>query len=121
LIPKESVLIVSRVGIGKFAVAPLDLCTSQDFTSLTTDQNPYFLAELFSFRKGRFIRMGQGTSIKGFTVSDIKGAKFYLPFRNEQDAIMKYLSLFDRQLKGQAGRIKDLFVWKQGLLQSLFV
>lgn len=121
LVAKGSVLIVSRVGIGKFAVAPTDLCTSQDFTSLTTDQNPYFLAELFSFRKSRFIRMGQGTSIKGFTVGDVKGAKFNLPRKNEQDAIMQYLSLFDKQLTDQAERIDETKRWKTGLLQSLFI
>lgn len=121
LIPKGSVLIVSRVGIGKFAVAPSDLCTSQDFTSLTTDQNPYFLAELFSFFRGRFVRMGQGTSIKGFTVSDIKGSKFDLPIKDEQIAIMEYLRLFDLQLGSLDSRLKNLRNWKQGLLQNLFV
>jgi type I restriction enzyme S subunit len=32
LIPKNSILFVSRVGVGKLAVSKLDLCTSQDFS-----------------------------------------------------------------------------------------
>ena len=31
--PKGAILIVTRVGIGKCAIAPKDLCTSQDFTN----------------------------------------------------------------------------------------
>ena len=39
LIPKGGILMVSRVGIGKFAVADEELCTSQDFTNLITTEN----------------------------------------------------------------------------------
>ena len=34
LIPANSILIVSRVGVGKVAVTDRDICTSQDFTNL---------------------------------------------------------------------------------------
>jgi type I restriction enzyme S subunit len=35
LVPANSILIVSRVGVGKVAITPNEICTSQDFTSLT--------------------------------------------------------------------------------------
>src|SRR5690606_10364653 len=76
LIPKGGILMVSRVGIGKFAVADEELCTSQDFTNLVTTENEYFLCYYFNARSNKFVRLSQGTSIKGFTTQDIKSAKF---------------------------------------------
>ena len=32
--PSNSILVVSRVGVGKVAIAPVEVCTSQDFTNL---------------------------------------------------------------------------------------
>lgn len=83
-VPKGSILMVSRVGIGKFAVADSVLCTSQDFTNLVSTQNEYFLAYYFKARSKRFVRLSQGTSIKGFTTQDIKSAKFSIPQPQEQ-------------------------------------
>ena len=39
LIKKNSLLVVSRVGVGKFAVNNFDLCTSQDFANIIVDDN----------------------------------------------------------------------------------
>ncbi len=91
-IPKGSILMVSRVGIGKFAVADSELCTSQDFTNLVSTQNEYFLAYYFVARANRFIRLSQGTSIKGFTSKDIKSAKFLIPQPEEQKKIATFIT-----------------------------
>ncbi len=34
LLPKRTVLLVTRTGVGKVAIAPFDLCISQDLTGL---------------------------------------------------------------------------------------
>lgn len=48
-IPRESVLIVSRVGVGKVVVAPCELCTSQDFTNIVNPKcNSVFLGYMLS-------------------------------------------------------------------------
>ena len=48
LIPKESVVFVSRVGVGKLAINKKEICTSQDFTSLLPKQDSsYFLGYFF--------------------------------------------------------------------------
>lgn len=71
IIKKGSVLIVSRVGVGKVAVAPFNLCTSQDFTNLVSVKcNRYFLAyaltRLMKFKS----KAVQGTAIKGIPASE---------------------------------------------------
>ncbi len=121
IIPKNSVLIVSRVGIGKFAVSSQDLCTSQDFTNMITNENPWFLAYYFSAFSGRFIRLAQGTSIKGFTGNDLRTLKFFIPSLPEQQKIASFLSSIDRAIEQVASQIELSQSWKNWLLQRMFV
>ncbi|MCH7306505.1 restriction endonuclease subunit S [Acinetobacter sp. NIPH 1869] len=71
LIPANSILIVSRVGVGKVAVTDKDICTSQDFTNLVLNSgNTVFFGYLIKSLTGRLLEMNQGTSIKGFVKDD---------------------------------------------------
>ena len=111
---------VSRVGIGKFAVADEELCTSQDFTNLVTTENEYFLCYYFNARSNKFVRLGQGTSIKGFTTQDIKSAKFFIPQLDEQQKISSFLSLLDEKITSSMKTIEELNTLKKGIAQKIF-
>ncbi len=121
LIPKGGILMVSRVGIGKFAVADEELCTSQDFTNLITTENEYFLCYYFSARSNDFVRLSQGTSIKGFTTQDIKSTKFFIPQLDEQQKIASFLSLIDERIQTQIKIIEQLETLIKGLYQKLIL
>lgn len=108
LVPKGGILMVSRVGIGKFAVADEDLCTSQDFTNLVTNQNAHFICYYFSARAKDFIKLSQGTSIKGFTIQDIKSSVFPVPILQEQENISSFLSVIDSRIRTQRKIISHL-------------
>ena len=76
LIPANSLLFVSRVGVGKLAVNKTALCTSQDFTNFTpSDMAPHYVAYFFQKNRNLLIRYSQGTSIKGLTSAEIKGIR----------------------------------------------
>ncbi len=121
LVPKGSVLLVSRVGIGKFAVANEDLCTSQDFTNLITQEDSFFLAYYFIVKSNRFLRLSQGTSIKGFTGKDIKNAKFLIPSLPEQQKIASFLTAVDKQIELLKEKKSQLGAYKKGVMQRLFL
>lgn len=54
IIPPNSILIVSRVGVGKVAINYNELCTSQDFTNLINiKSNPIFLTYLLKIKNGK--------------------------------------------------------------------
>lgn len=120
LIPKGSILMVSRVGIGKFAVADEDLCTSQDFTNLLTTENEFFLGYYFKTKSNRFVRLSQGTSIKGFTTKDIKAARFKIPSPIEQAKIANFLIAIDKRIQILQKKKNDLEQYKKGVMQKLF-
>lgn len=120
LIPKNSVLMVSRVGIGKFAVNRVDLCTSQDFTNLKTNNNSIFVANYFNARSNRFIKLSQGTSIQGFTTKDLKSAKFNIPSHAEQQKIASFLTSVDERLTLLSQQKEKLELYKKGVMQQIF-
>ncbi|GEM_PF-1060577 len=120
LIPKGGILMVSRVGIGKFAVADEDLCTSQDFTNLVTNQNAYFLCYYFSTRSKYFVKLSQGTSIKGFTIQDIRSSVFPVPTLQEQENISSFLSVIDSRIRTQRKIIEGLIILKNNFVKQLF-
>lgn len=120
VVPKNSILMVSRVGLGKFAVAKQDLCTSQDFTNFVTTENSYFLAYYFKARATRFVRLSQGTSIKGFTGKDIKSSYFLIPSLPEQQKIASFLTAVDKRISLLKEKKAKLEQYKKGVMQQLF-
>lgn len=72
LIPKNSVAIVTRVGVGKLGLIPFDFTTSQDFLSLSNLNIDSNFAVYLLFKRLQFeSKMAQGTSIKGITKEEL--------------------------------------------------
>lgn len=114
LCPKESICIVSRVGVGKVAVTQQELCTSQDFFNIIKcNINKYFFA--YQIQQKIKIAQQQGTSIKGITSKEIQNFKIWIPSENEQDKISFFLKLIDKRIQTQIKIIDDYI----SLLNSL--
>lgn len=121
LVPAKSILLISRVGVGKLAVSTFPLCTSQDFTNLTpTAADPLFLAYLLKSRKETLLSFNQGTSIKGFTKDNIASLRLGFPSPPEQQKIAECLSSVDELMTAQARKVDALKTHKKGLMQQLF-
>lgn len=121
-IPIGSILFVSRVGVGKLAINKEELCTSQDFTSfIPTEILNYYVAYYFSANKNLLQALSQGTSIKGYSKSDLEDSKISYPKSpKEQQKIASCLSSLDALIKAQAEKIEQLKLHKKGLMQGLF-
>lgn len=121
LVPEGSILLVSRVGVGKLAITKSAVCTSQDFTNLTPcDDNLEFLGYLLKANAHALEGLGQGMAIKGFTKEDITKLTVYLPELEEQQKIADCLSSLDALIAAQADKIDVLKTHKKGLMQQLF-
>ncbi|ENV17821.1 restriction endonuclease subunit S [Acinetobacter guillouiae] len=122
LVPANSILIVSRVGVGKVAITPHEICTSQDFTSLAlTDGNSIFFAYLIKSLTPYLLEMNQGTSIKGFVKEDLSNLEISVPCLDEQTKIANFLSAIDQKIEITTQQIEQAKQWKKGLLQQMFV
>ena len=122
IVPKESVLFVSRVGTGKLAINSIDLCTSQDFTNFIPIQiYNYFLGYYFLANKSALTSLDQGTSIKGFSKSDLEKFKLTYPKKKEeQQKIADCLSSIDSLISAQSQKVELLKEHKKALMQQLF-
>ena len=122
LCPKGSIAIVSRVGVGKVAIMPENLCTSQDFTNIISlDGNKVFFAYQIAFKMKIETTKTQGTSIKGITSDTIKRMMVHIPPQDEQEHIAAFLTAVDLKLKYELRLFDSLSGIKKALLQKLFI
>ena len=118
--PQGTILVVSRVGVGKVAISSCDVCTSQDFTNLIPKKHePLFLTYvLVPIMQGKATE-AQGTSIKGVTTESIKQTKIIFPPLEEQKHIAEALSDVDNMIYSLEKLIAKKKSVKQGAMQEL--
>jgi len=121
LVPENSILIVSRVGVGKLAITKQPVCTSQDFTNFTPDKdNLMFLAYILKSHSKTLLKYSQGMAIKGFTKDDISKLNLFIPHLAEQQKIADCLFSLDELIAAQSQKLDVLKTHKKGLMQGLF-
>jgi type I restriction enzyme S subunit len=80
VIPKNSIAIVTRVGVGKLALVDFDYSTSQDFLSLSDLKvNPSFAAVALSLSLQNALPKAQGTAIKGINKEELLALPIFVP------------------------------------------
>ena len=120
LLPSKSILIVTRVGVGKVAIAEHPICVSQDFTCLTKyDADTLFLAYSLLLTMKKKKSQSQGTSIKGVSTDEISKIKLLLPSIEEQKAIASVLINADKEIEIQKQKLAAMQEQKKGLMQVL--
>ncbi|QFT35262.1 MULTISPECIES: restriction endonuclease subunit S [unclassified Vibrio] len=122
LVPENTILLVSRVGVGKLAVTTKNLCTSQDFANFTPSEgDAYFLAYYLKSKSTEFLKFNQGMAIQGFTKDDISNFVLYIPQDlEEQQKVVDCLSSMDDLITTNTKKLESLKLHKKGLMQKLF-
>lgn len=126
-VPLGSLLVVTRVGLGKIAIADQPICFSQDLQALIQSKELmaaeftlYFLNYELQILKFE----GRGTTISGLTKKQLKDLPFPLPPLNEQHRIVaKIEELFSELEKGVESlkRAREqLKVYRQSVLKAAF-
>ena len=122
IIPKDSIAVVTRVGVGKLAVMRHEYATSQDFLSLSNlKSNIEFTAYLLYRLLQKEVNQLQGTSIKGITKVELLSKKVLIPSLPEQQAIGAYFSNLDNLINSYREKISQLETLKKKLLQDMFI
>lgn len=122
IIPKDSIAVVTRVGVGKLAVMRHEYATSQDFLSLSNlKSNIEFTAYLLYRLLQKEVTQLQGTSIKGITKVELLSKKVLIPSLLEQQAIGSYFSNLDQLITSYREKITQLETLKKKLLQDMFI
>lgn len=122
VIPKNSIAIVTRVGVGKLAFIPHPYATSQDFLSLASLKvDMQFGVYSLYKRLKKELNNIQGTSIKGITKKDLLEKDIMIPLNtNEQKQIGFFFKQLDHTIALHQRKLDKLKEIKKAALQSLF-
>jgi type I restriction enzyme S subunit len=94
VVPKGSLLMVTRTGVGKIALAPTDIAISQDFTGIVLKQvvDPKYALTAIRYRMPVLLAAQRGATIKGVTRADVENLEIPIPALSEQQRIVDILS-----------------------------
>jgi type I restriction enzyme S subunit len=116
IIPKGTIIVPTRMALGKVAIAALDLAINQDLKALfVIDEKVLDKAYFSRFLESRakYIESeGKGATVKGITLDFLKGLDVPLPPLEEQKRIAAILDKADaiRQKRKQAIDLADEFL-----------
>lgn len=122
LIPKNSIAVVTRVGVGKLALMPYSYTTSQDFLSLCRLQTePIFTVyALYQMLQGELSAV-QGTSIKGMTKEDLLSKDISVPRSlDEQAQIGAYFKSLDDLIAIHQNEIDRYVCLRKAMTEKMF-
>jgi len=122
LIPKNNLIVVTRVGLGKVLLNNFDLCISQDSQGLIIDiskVNPKYLLYFLSKEVMKFKEKSRGSTIQGVIKSQLSEIKIPLPHLDVQkeivarieeeqklvDANKKLIELFEGKIKEKIAEV----------------
>lgn len=91
IIPADTIIIATRVGLGKILRASFDTAINQDLRALFLKKiiNKDFTEFLLVNLTPKIISKGRGTTVKGISLPDLKSLSFLLPTLLEQQRIVE--------------------------------
>jgi type I restriction enzyme S subunit len=123
IVPRENLLVATRVGIGKVAVNKIDIAISQDLTGVIVNKNradPNFLYWFLVSNGPKLKSLAQGSTIKGLLKDDLGKLRVPMPTKlSEQRAIVGVLGVVDSAIELADKVIAKTERLKKGLMQQL--
>jgi len=122
IIPKGNLLIVTRTGVGKLAIAPFDIAISQDITGVITDikrVRPDFVYRFLDYHEKKLKSFVQGTSINGLLREDLASLSISIPPLKEQKEIVNVFTAIDLEIDNEEANKQNLETLKKSLMQVL--
>lgn len=124
IIPKNSVIVVTRVGLGKISISKYPLCTSQDFQSIILNKNKAyfgFVKYLLTQKIEKITKQSQGSTIQGITKPQLSNMALNIPPLAEQQKIVEVLTTWDETIEILEKLIEKKQIFKKALMQKMLV
>ena len=122
IVERGNLLLVTRTGVGKLALAPFDVAISQDITGIYVKKGQAlveYLFHYFNYNSESLKSLNQGTSIAGITRETLLSTNVYLPSFLEQQAIADILTDMDAEIVALEQKRDKTRALKQGMMQEL--
>jgi type I restriction enzyme S subunit len=125
VVPKDSIIFATRVGVGKVGINRIDLAINQDLAGVLIDNDEHDI-KFLAYQLGidsiqQYVTMNKrGATIKGITRECLAQIRLNLPPLEEQREISSILSTVQRAIQAQERIIQTTTELKQALMQKLF-
>lgn len=124
LIPANSLLFGTRVGIGKLAINTVPMCTNQDIVAMIPFENNnlnliyvyWYLKQINNF----FVANGRGATIQGITTHLVKSTEIIHPPLNVQDQFAEKVKEINSYIQEQEEELENAKQMFQSLLHHAF-
>ena len=124
IIPANSLLFGTRVGIGKLAINKVPMCTNQDIAALIPLKNNnlnliytyWYLKQINKF----FVANGRGATIKGITTNLVKNTEIIIPPIEQQELFAEKVQEIESYIKSQQAELENAKTMFQSLLHHSF-
>jgi len=122
LIPKYTLIISTRMAVGKAIIYNVDVAINQDLKGLLLKPNilTKYLFFWFQHKEQAFNDIGGGSTVKGVSIRELGGIEINLPPTvAEQTAIATILSDMDAEITALEQKLSKARQIKQGMMQEL--
>ncbi|EJE8547434.1 restriction endonuclease subunit S [Vibrio vulnificus] len=123
LIPADSIIIPTRMALGKVAVTTKAMAINQDLKALFPIKEvcKNYLFQWLIFHAEQISSLGSGSTVKGIRLEQLKKIPFRYPaLKQEQQKIAEVLSTVDKKIDLIDQKIAETEKLKTGLMQKLF-
>lgn len=121
LIPENTVVICSRMAVGRAAITATPIAINQDLKALFVRDgvDERYLLRLLHWIKGEAENKAVGSTVKGIRIADLLALEVPIAPADEQPTIANILDTLDTQIRQSEAIIAKLQQVKQGLLHDL--
>ncbi len=125
IVPKNSIIFATRVGVGKVGINRIDLAINQDLAGVLIDNEKYDI-KFIAYQLGispiqQYVAMNKrGATIKGITRDCLEQIRLNIPPLTEQKKIAHILSTVQRAIEAQERIILTTTELKKSLMHKLF-
>jgi type I restriction enzyme S subunit len=124
LIPKGTVIVATRVGLGKVSLPTIDVCINQDLKALIPISagiiNTEYLFSVMQSNGSLIESMGTGATVKGIRLEQLNSLPIPLPPLNQQKRITDRLKDAEEIKKTNTDSNKKIEELQSSLLQRAF-
>lgn len=123
LIPAGILITPTRMALGCVVLFDVPVAINQDLKALYPNKNlnKKFLYYWFQKNSATIEKMGNGSTVTGIQLSELKGLPINLPSSEEQEQIVKALEMWDSYLATTNNKINFKRNIKKALTQQLLV
>lgn len=112
LVPAHTILIATRIGVGKVAITSEEMCFSQDIVALVDIDEAIvsssFLKHMILITRPYLQGIARGVTIKGISTSDLQRLELPLPPLDEQQRIAEILDNAASLIEASTAKINGL-------------